>query len=318
MKTYYLFRLASWLSRIIPSKVAYRVCSLLGGLLFYAAPSVREAVMDNMKHVLPQASVHVRRAMARRVVRNVLKNYYDLVRLPHQKAADLERMITVRGAEYLEQSIADGKGVIVTGGHIGNFSIVAQIAAIWGFKVAIVTEDIQPPKLYDHVEHLRGRFGIKLIKTGTSQVRTIYKFLHENGVLMLATDRDVTEGGEQVQFFDALADLPPGPVVLAARLNIPLIPAHTVRLPDNRSIVNIYPPLELQRTGDHERDKQANLSLVARVLEEMIRKAPDQWVVLQRVWDREPSQSAQPTTEHEQTSVNATQSEERSPSSVII
>lgn len=313
MKTYYLFRLASWLSRIIPARVAYWLCSLLGGLLFYLAPSVRRAVMSNMKHVLPTASVRVRRSMARRVIRNVFKNYYDLVRLPHLKAADLERMITVRGVEHLEEASARGEGVIVTGGHIGNFSIVTQIAAIRGFKVAIVAEDVQPPKLYDHVNHLRGSFGIKLIKTGTSQVRTIYRFLRENGMLMLAADRDVTEGGEPVQFFDALADLPPGPVVLAARLNIPMIPAHTVRLPDNTSIVNIYPPLELQRTGDNERDKQANLRLVARVLEEMIRKAPDQWVVLQRVWDRE--ESAQPTAE--QAPVETVRNEERSPSSIL-
>src|SRR5947207_3061602 len=135
MKTYYLFRLGSWLSRIVPTRMAYWVCSLLGGLVFYLSASVRRPVMDNMKHVLPDASVRVRRAMARRVIRNVLKNYYDLVRLPHQKAADLERMITVRGFEYLEEACAQGKGVIVTSGHIGNFSIVAQIAAIRGFKV---------------------------------------------------------------------------------------------------------------------------------------------------------------------------------------
>src|SRR5438045_156175 len=106
MKKYYLFRLASWLSRIVPIRLAYWLCSLLGGLVFYLAPPMRRAVMDNMKHVLPGASVHVRRAMARRVIRNVLKNYYDLVRLPHQKAADLERMITVRGIEYLEEACA--------------------------------------------------------------------------------------------------------------------------------------------------------------------------------------------------------------------
>jgi lauroyl/myristoyl acyltransferase len=314
MKTYYLFRVASWLSRVVPARVAYWLCSLLGGLLFYMAPSMRRAVMSNMKHVLPTASVHVRRAMARRVIRNVLKNYYDLVRLPHLKAEELERMITVRGIEHLEAASARGEGVIVTSGHIGNFSIVTQIAAIRGFKVAIVAEDVQPPQLYDYVNHLRGSFGIQLIKTG-SQVRTLYRFLRENGMLMLAADRDVTEGGEPVQFFDALADLPPGPVVLAARLNVPMIPAHTVRLPNNTSIVNIYPPLELQRTGDNERDKQANLRLVARVLEEMIHKAPDQWVVLQRVWDHEERQSAEPTAEP--APVETVRNEERSPSSIL-
>lgn len=283
--------------------------------MFALGPSVRRSVLDNMRHVLPKASRRVRRDMGRRIVRNVLKNYYDLVRLPHQNAGDLERMITIRGIENLENACAQGKGVIMTSGHIGNFSIVAQIAAIRGFKVAIVTEDIHPPKLYDFVNHLRGRFGIKLIKTGTSEVRTIYRFLRDNGLLLLAADRDVTDEGQSAQFFDAPVDLPPGPVVLAARLNVPLIPAHTVRLPNNRSIVNIYPPLQLQRTGDNEKDTQANLRLIARVLEEMISKAPDQWVVLQRIWDREIITSNQPAIE--QAPVEAVENEERSPSSVV-
>src|SRR4051812_27599078 len=104
MRKYYLFRLASWLSRVVPARTAYWFCSLLGGLVFYLAAPMRRAVMDNMKHVLPDASVRRRRAMARRVMRNVLKNYYDLVRLPHLKAEELERMITVRGVEYLEEA----------------------------------------------------------------------------------------------------------------------------------------------------------------------------------------------------------------------
>jgi KDO2-lipid IV(A) lauroyltransferase len=218
----------------------------------------------------------------------------------------------VRGVEHLERASALGKGVIVISGHIGNFSIVTQVAAIRGFNVAIVAEDIQPPKLYDFVNHLRGSFGIQFIKTGGAQIRSIFRFLRENGVLMLAADRDVTDAGEPVPFFGALVDLPPGPVVLAARLGVPMIPAHTVRLPDNTSIVNIYPPLELQRTGDNEKDKQANLRLVARVLEEMISKAPDQWVVLQRVWDRPQSVSLDTGPEP----IEITEKEERSPSSI--
>lgn len=269
--------------------------------------------MDNLRHVLPDASVRARRILGRQAVRNTLKNYYDIVRLPHMKAKDIERTVVMRGKEHLEQAAAQGRGVILVGGHIGNFSVVAQIVAIRGYKVAIVTEDIQPPKLYDLMTELRGSHGIKLIKSGGSQVRTIYRFLRENGLLLLAADRDISNTGEPVLFFGEEADLPPGPVVLAQRLNVPLVPAHTVRLPDNTSIVNVYPPLELQRTGDNDRDAKANMALVARVLEEMIRKAPDQWVVLQRIWDR--AENPRPALAEAQL-VETNESEERSPTSV--
>jgi KDO2-lipid IV(A) lauroyltransferase len=295
--------------------------------------------MDNMSHVLPGSSKHRRRSIARKVIRNTLKNYYDVVRLPHMTEEKLQRTIKMNGKEYLEEAHAQGKGAILVGGHIGNFSIVAQMSVIYGYDTAIVAEDIHPEKLYEYINHLRGRFGVKFIRMGSSQVRTIYKLLKGNGMLMLAADRDLSNSGVPVQFFDAPVDLPAGPVVLALRLNAPLIPAHTVRLRDNSSIVNVYPPM-LDRTGDLDRDTKTNMRKVAQILEDMILKAPDQWVVLQRVWEQpagaattaepviEPAHTETPTPTEEVTTNNShvpepipvgqesTRTEERSPSSV--
>jgi len=296
MKTYRMLRVAAWLSRFIPARVAYWLCSLIGGIIFYLTPSVRQAVMDNMRHVLPNSSRHQRRNIARRVIRNQVKNYYDVVRLPSMKASDLERTITIRGEEHLKQAVENGKGAIVVSGHMGNFSIVAQIAAIRGYDVSIVAEDVKPPALYDYINHLRGQFGVKFVKMGSSQVRTIYRLLRSNGMLLLAADRDVNNAGVPVQFFDAIADLPEGPVVLALRLGTPMIPVHAVRLRDNSSVVDIYPPVEFERTGDLDGDTATNHRKVIQLIEQMILKAPDQWVVLQHVWDREeaPTQAAVP------------------------
>ena len=75
-----------------------------------------------------------------------------------------------------------------------------------------------------------------------------------------------------------------------------MIPVHAVRLQDNSSVVDIYPPVEFERTGDLDRDTATNHRKVIQLIEQMILKAPDQWVVLQRVWDREeaPTQAAVP------------------------
>jgi hypothetical protein len=116
-------------------------------------------------------------------------------------------------------------------------------------------------------------------------VRTIYKLLRNNEGLMLATDRDVNEDGVPTIFFDALADLPPGPVALALRLNTTVIPAHTYRRPDNTSVMCVGAPIELVRTGDRDLDLKVNMRKVAQVMEEQILHDPSQWVVLQKIWD---------------------------------
>jgi KDO2-lipid IV(A) lauroyltransferase len=288
MKTYYLLRIASALSRFVPAKLGYWLASLVGGLVFYLTPSVRQAVMDNMRHVLPNSTPHQRRNLARKVIRNQLKNYYDVVRLPHIKPQDVRAMIaSIEGLEHLEAAMKVGKGMLVTGGHIGNFSVVAQIAVVLGYQAGIVAEDIKPEKLYQYINELRGRFGVQMIRMGSAQVRTIFKFLRGGGVLMLAGDRDVSDNGMPVQFFDGVADLPTGPVVLSLRMKVPLLPCFTYRLPNNKSVLIIYPPLEWDVTGDQDHDVQVNMRKMVRVLEDFVRRAPDQWVVLQRVWDKD-------------------------------
>jgi len=285
MKSYYLFKIASWLSRWVPARIAYWFCSVLGGIVFYLSPGIRRAVLENLGHVLPQSSRRERRRLGRNVVRHVLKNYYDLVRLCHLKASDVEKMIpAIEGRDNLDNALKLGKGAICFSGHIGNFSLVAQIGAILGYSIAIVAEDIKPEKLYNFINRLRGQFGLKLIKTGSSQVRTIYKLLRGNGLLLLAVDRDVSDSGVPVRFFDGLVDMPEGPVVLSLRLGTPLIPLHTVRLPNNKCILTIHPPLELERTGDYETDVKVNMRKMAQAIEGLILNAPDQWVVLQRMW----------------------------------
>jgi KDO2-lipid IV(A) lauroyltransferase len=249
--------------------------------------SVRDAVLDNMGHVIPKASRRLRRVLGRRIVRNVVKNYYDVIRVPTMSPASLERNITVHGIERLDEALKAGKGVIIVSGHIGNFSIVAQLAAARGYPVYTVAEHVEPPKLYDYVNRLRGHFGLKMLQMGSAQVLTIYKLLRNNETLMLAVDRDVTNEGIPVPFFDQPACMPHGAVALALRTGAALLPGYTVRLPDNTSVVILDPPFELERTGDKDEDVRVNMRRVAETLEKYIIEAPDQWVVLQKVWDKE-------------------------------
>jgi lauroyl/myristoyl acyltransferase len=287
MKTYYLLRIASFLVRFVPPRLAYWLCSIIGGIIFLLNYEIRDAVLDNMGHVLPKASRRLRRVLARRIIRNVVKNYYDVIRLPTMTPDSLERTITVHGIGHLDKALAVGKGVIIISGHIGNFNIVAQLAAARGYKVSVVAEDIEPPKLYDYVNRLRGHFGLKMIKLGSSEVRTIYRLLKNNEALMLAVDRNVTDEDVPTVFFGEYAAMPHGAVALALRTGAALVPGYTVRLPDNTSVVIIDPPLELERTGERDLDVRVNMRKVANTLEKYIIEAPHQWVILQRVWDKQ-------------------------------
>src|SRR2546429_6308733 len=59
--------------------------------------------------------------------------------------------------------------------------------------------------------------------------------------------------------------------------------------PLGRYRLRFEPPVELTRTGDEESDILENTQKFAKVLEEVIRKYPDQWVWIHGRWNTRPN-----------------------------
>lgn len=279
-------RAGALLTPIVPARAGYWICRTIGLLLYMLKLRTRRAVLDNLRHVAPQRSWLWRQRQAARVFITATMNYYDLVRLRSVDRDRLTELIEVHGWPHVEAALARGKGVIVLSAHLGNFSVVAQYPATLGLQAAVIAEQVQPSELFRYLARLRSAMGITVLPPGASSVLPILRLLRKNGILLVAGDRDVTGHSRRVHFFDAPAYLPVGPVVLALRTGATLLPAYTVRRSARKSAVFVEAPLELVRTGDEERDLDANMKLVARALERMIRVDPGQWSVLQRVWDR--------------------------------
>jgi len=292
MQTYYAFRLGVLLAGVIPHRLAYWLCSVMGNALFYLSGNARRTVQGNLRHVFgPQVGRRKLNRTARGVFRNMIKNYYELFCLPHFTADQLRARVRVIGAKHMADGLQGGRGAIIFTGHIGNFNLASQLAVLLGYPANIVAEQMHPPILHEFVNGLRERFGLKLIPLGPDVVRGVVHALRHNELLGLAADRDLTANSIPITFFGAATELPSGLAALSLRLRVPLIPIHVMRLGNDRSVALVYPPLQLTRSGDRDSDVRAGTQQVAQVLEAMIRRTPDQWVVMQPVWP-DPSPAA--------------------------
>lgn len=284
MSLLWALRIGALLTLVVPTRVGYWLCRLIGIGVFLFHRRARRNVLDNLRHVCPRCSIVWRYHQAARVFVTAVMNYYDLVRLRSIDRDKIKELVDIRGWTHVEDALAQGRGIIVLSAHLGNFNVVAQYPAALGLEAAIVVERVQPPKLFNYLCRLRSATGVRVLPSGPEAVPAILRLLRRNGILLVAGDRDVTGNNRWVQFFDAPAPLPVGPVALALRTGATLLPAFTIRLSTRRSLVVVEPPLELVRTGDVEHDIRVNLQAVARSLEKMIRTDPGQWTVLQPVW----------------------------------
>jgi phosphatidylinositol dimannoside acyltransferase len=96
--------------------------------------------------------------------------------------------------------------------------------------------------------------------------------------------------GVEVEFFGERTMLPAGPATLALRSGATLVTAATYfghRSDEHLTVV--CPPVPIERAGKLRQDVQVATQSLARQLEELIRRAPTQWHLMQPNWPSDPS-----------------------------
>jgi len=265
--------------------LGYPLATRLGDLFYRLDKVTRANIYDNVTHILEGSSKAVgdSEAIVRGVFRNMANNFYDLFRVPTLSPAEIDRLVKVEGWEHVERALSKGKGLIVVTAHFGNTDIVAQVLALQEIPVVVPAEHLKPEVLYRYICSLRASNGIRLIPID-GPLLELFRALRRNEAVGLAADRDITESGIVVDFLGAPARLPDGYAQLSLRTGAPIIAGFGQRLPDNTFVARFEPPLELEATGDRNRDARVGVEKVVAIMERYIAQHPDQWVMSVPIW----------------------------------
>lgn len=280
-----MFRLVGALAPLVPWRLGYGLAGLLAWAISILPLAVNRALRVNLRQALgPEPDGRTIRRLARSALRNNVVNYYELFLLPSISPEEIARRTSIQGLERGEQALAMGKGLIITMPHFGNFNLASQLTCYYQVPVTMVVEDLEPPRFYDYVTSLRTTHGIKAVPASHS-LRPVVQALHAKEAVALASDRDVTGGGERLPFFGALARIPVGHVKLALRTGAPILPCFVVRESDDHSRVYVEEPLFLTPSDDSQRDVREGTRRIVALMERYIRAYPDQWLAFQPIWD---------------------------------
>ena len=288
MWKYFLFLIAIQTIGRLPLGFGYALAELAGRLAYRLVSGNRRNVISNLRRVMgAEAPEREVQAAARKVFVNVAKYYVDLVRMPHMNLDDFyRRRFRYYGFdEYLLTAVAEGKGVIVLSGHMGNPELAVQGMLPRGVKAFALTEPLQPPRLSRLVDRLRASKGNVFAPVGFAGVKRVIQTIRAGGVVALMGDRDIEGPRASLPFFGEEALMPVGPIEVALRTGAPLLPCFTIRTRGGNIEAFVEERLELQWTGDMEADARAGALLFLQRLERRLREHPDQWVVLESIWD---------------------------------
>jgi len=278
-------------SRILPWNVGIWFGGSLGWLSSYLLAKERKRAKANLTVAFggeksPQELARIMRGS----FENLGKGLIEILNMTRLRREELESLVIFDGEDHLKRAYAEGKGVILITGHIGNWELMAATLALRGYPLSVIAAPLYDPRIDEWISHTRERFGVQTISRGTpSSSRKILSVLRGKEVLGLLIDQDTRTEGVFVDFFNRKAYTPSGAAGLAIRSGAIVLTCFIVRLPGNRHRISIQEPVRLISSGDYSRDLLLNTALFTRAIEDCVRHHPDQWVWMHRRWKTEAS-----------------------------
>ena len=277
--------------RILPRRAGIALARGLAVILYYLLKKHRS---NTIRHLALAFGDEKTRAEIARIARGVFCHLatagVDAIRIPIFIKEGMDRYITAENMHYFEDAFKKGTGMLLLTAHFGNWELLGAWLTWKGYPLKVVGTPINNPKLDQLITETRNQAGYINIARGTG-TREIVRALREGCPLGMLIDQDTRVKGVFVDFFGKKANTPSGPVILARRFNIPIICGFMHLEKDMTYHIEFFPPINVSDSGDPEADLIEDVQKCSDMVEQMVRRYPEQWVWIHRRWKRQPKEA---------------------------
>jgi Kdo2-lipid IVA lauroyltransferase/acyltransferase len=278
---------------ILPRPLARGVAATATRLLLILLPKLRKTAEFNLQLAFPEWTGAQRDAVMRKMTRNLGWMAVEFARLPKYSDKNIEDVVVLDGHENFLAGKSRGKGVVYLTGHIGAWELSSSAHALYGFPLHYMARPLDNKPLDELVNLYRGLSGNKPIYKNEA-ARTMLRVLKDGGTVgILADQNTMPSEGVFVDFFGLPACTTTGIARVALHTDAAVVPGYAFWDENLRKYrLRFEPPVELIRTGDTERDILENTQRFTKVIEDIIRKYPEQWVWIHARWKARPNGEA--------------------------
>ena len=287
------YRVGSLIARAMPGPVAASSADAFGYAFAGAMRSRRSMIERHLRRVHGgEIGPFALEQLVQLAFTSYARYWVESFRLPSMTAAQLEDGMTYDGLERIDAARAEGKGVILALPHLGGWDFGGAWLATRGYSLTVVVEPVEPPELFEWFAEFRRSLGMTIVPLGPVAGQAVLQTLRRNGIVALLTDRDIQRNGVEVEFFGERTTLPSGAATLSLRTGAPLLPtaAYFEGRIGHRGVV--LPAIDTSRQGGFRDDVQRITQDLAHAFEDLIRRAPEQWHLMQPNWPSDPGYSS--------------------------
>lgn len=270
-------------ARLVSHPAAQKVGAFVGLIVMKIWKRRREICRRNLSHAFPDWNSERIEAVTSNVFDNIGRTTFEILRITTTTTKSLPALVDSPPLAILDNACAQGKGVLLLSGHVGNWELFAGWIRAMGYPLDVVVKPMRNPLSDDFYNQRRRELDLGIIHTQVA-TRGILQAVRQKRLVAILADQYAGEDGVEVMFFGRKVSTPRGPAVLALKFGCPILSGAMIRTRDGRFKVAVDEPLVYEQTGNDEADVLAITQAYTSRIENHIRNYPDQWLWTHRRW----------------------------------
>jgi len=267
-----------------------RACGAgIAAIAFVLHSRLRWVGRRNLELAFPALPAAEREAILRKEYRHLGWLLAEFCQMSTYTRKYASRFIRYEGLDYYLAARDRGKGVLVLTGHLGAWELSSFYHSLAGYPMGMVIRRLDNPLVDSLVSTVRCQHGNRVLHKDDF-ARGLIAAMRAGETVGILMDTNMTPPqGLFVPFFGIEACTASGLARVAVKTGAAVLPGYMLWEESERKyVLRFGPELALATTGDSEADAVRNTSMFTSVIEEAIRRYPDQWLWMHRRWKSRP------------------------------
>jgi KDO2-lipid IV(A) lauroyltransferase len=274
---------------VLPRPLARAAGIGLAWLVYLLHARLRQVGMRNLALAFPEKSQIERTRILRGEFASLGRQLAEVCHFPAYTLENLSDVLVFEDFENFERAHARGKGVLLFAGHFGGWELSSFAISMRGHWMHVIMRGMDNEYIQRLILHYRTMHGNKAVDKDDF-VRGLLSAMRAGEVVGMLIDTNMTPPqGIFVDFFGIPACTASGLARIALKTDAAVVPTFAIWDEKLRKYrLRFDPAVELVRTGDLEADIKTNTQNFTSVIEDYVRKYPEQWLWVHRRWKTRP------------------------------